>query len=236
MRVFAIADLHLGLQVGKTMDDFGPAWLNHSQRITDNLTGEVTDEDLLLLPGDLSWALHLAEAKRDLEYISALPGKKLLLRGNHDYWWSSLSKIRQALDEWDISDIELLQNDAHRYGNIVVCGTRGWMHPDDKLYKKETDLPIFEREVHRLKLSLESAAKLRKAGDHLVAMMHYPPFGKNLLPTAFTQLLTEYGVEKCVFGHIHHRGPQVVKNYLLNDVLYSICACDQIDCRALRVI
>lgn len=236
MRIFAIADLHLGFQVGKTMDDFGPAWHNHAQRIAGNLQEQICSEDLLLLPGDLSWALKLEEAEADLRFIDQLPGQKLLLRGNHDYWWSSLSKIKNACFNWNLNSLDFLQNDARRYPGVTICGTRGWLHPDDKLYHRERDLPIFEREVQRLRLSLEQAVKLRESGDQLIAMMHYPPFGKNLLPTAFTDLLSEYGVEQCLFGHIHHPGPQVVNNYFLNGVIYSICACDRINCQALRII
>ncbi len=282
MKIFALADLHLGNQVGKSMHKFGPKWENHEQRIADNLAKVATDEDILLLAGDLSWALHLSEAEKDMRYIASLPGRKILLRGNHDYWWTTISKVQHALQNWGLAEqIFLLQNNAIRISaqgelsgigtgftsnkqtaqakrnslkekrvndacvadtnpastatkpGIVIAGTRGWKRPDDNSWKQSEDLRILNREEQRLTSSLELARALKQPGDLLVAMLHYPPFGKNLLPTSYTNLLSDYGVKRCVFGHIHSPGPQVVHNLALNGVNYDIVACDQVNCEPL---
>ena len=221
MRVFAIGDLHLPGGDLKPMDVFGPHWENHFERISESWRRCVADEDLVLIPGDISWAMQLADAVSDLRSIAQLPGTILILRGNHDYWWSSLTQLRCCLPE----RMHAVQNDAYDAGALVICGTRGWTIPgagasaqDEKLYK---------REELRLHMSLDAAKKLAN-GRPILAMMHYPP----LLPehratgTAFTRLLTEYGVTRCVYGHLHSQSVQRGLHGLYDGVRYDLVSCD----------
>lgn len=229
MRVYAIGDLHLPGGDLKPMDVFGPHWENHFERISESWRASVSDEDLVLIPGDISWAMQLADAAADLRRIAQLPGTILILRGNHDYWWSSLTQLRSNLPE----NMHAVQNDAYDVGDVVFCGTRGWTLPQPGSAETADgpagtqDEKIYRREVMRLEMSLQAARRL--AGERPVfAMMHYPP----LLPeyarsgTEFTRLLTQYGVCRCVYGHLH--GPSVQRGYngLYNGVQYDLVSCD----------
>ena len=232
MKIFAIGDLHLPGGDKKPMDVFGPHWENHFERIADDWRSKVSPEDIVLIPGDISWAMQLDRALEDLERIAQLPGRILLLRGNHDYWWSSLTQLRCRLPE----KMHAVQNDAFDAGDVVFCGTRGWILPqnaatmdteDARHSAVSQDEKLYRREVMRLEMSLKAARRL--AGDRPVfAMMHYPP----LLPefarggTAFTRLMTQYGVSRCVYGHLH--GPSVQRGYngLDEGVQYDLVSCD----------
>ncbi len=223
MRIFAIGDLHLPGGDIKPMDVFGPHWENHFARIEADWRARVSDADVVLIPGDISWAMQLADALEDLRRIAALPGRKLILRGNHDYWWSSLTQLRACLPE----GMHAVQNDAFDAGDVVFCGTRGWTLPQGGAAASAQDEKIFRREVLRLEMSLQAARRI--AGERpLFAMMHYPP----LLPefartgTPFARLLTAYGVRRCVYGHLH--GPSVQRGFsgLYDGVQYDLVSCD----------
>ena len=229
MRIFAIGDLHLPGGDKKPMDVFGAHWENHFERISEDWRARVGDQDVVLIPGDISWAMQLDRALEDLRRIGTLPGRKLILRGNHDYWWSSLTQLRSNLPE----NMHAVQNDAYDAGDVVFCGTRGWTLPQAGIEETaegaagSQDEKIYRREVMRLEMSLQAARRL--AGERPVfAMMHYPP----LLPeyarsgTEFTRLLTQYGVSRCVYGHLH--GPSVQRGYngLYNGVQYDLVSCD----------
>jgi len=229
VRIFAIGDLHLPGGDKKPMDVFGAHWENHFERISSDWQEKVSQEDVVLIPGDISWAMQLEPALEDLRRISQLPGKKLILRGNHDFWWSSLTQLRCSLP----ANMHALQNDAYDAGDVVFCGSRGWTLPQPGNAEVQhgaaisQDEKIYRREAMRLEMSLKAARKL--AGERPVfAMMHYPP----LLPeyarggTEFTRLLTGYGVSRCVYGHLH--GPSVQRGYngLYNGVQYDLVSCD----------
>ena len=207
----------------KPMDVFGPHWENHFERIAADWRARVQPEDIVLIPGDISWAMQLEHALDDLRRIAALPGRKLILRGNHDYWWSSLTQLRACLPE----GMHAVQNDAFDAGNVVFCGTRGWTIPPASGAASAQDEKLYRREAMRLEMSLQAARRL--AGERPVfAMMHYPP----LLPeharegTAFTRLLTQYGAVRCVYGHLH--GPSVQRGYggVHQGVRYDLVSCD----------
>ena len=221
MRVFAIGDLHLPGGDMKPMDVFGPHWENHFERICNSWREKVTQDDLVLIPGDISWAMQLADALGDLKEIAQLPGRILILRGNHDYWWSSLTQLRCSLPE----GMHAVQNDAYDAGEVVVCGTRGWMIPGQGASAQ--DEKIFKREALRLEMSLQAARKMAN-GRPIIAMMHYPP----LLPehkaagTAFTRLLSEYNVSRCVYGHLHGHSVQRGVYGLYEGVRYDLVSCD----------
>ena len=203
MRVFAIGDLHLSTSVDKPMDIFGVRWQNHTEKIQRNWQNTVKPEDLVIIAGDISWATDLAEALPDLQLIDNLPGEKILLRGNHDYWWQSITKLRLLRQTEGLSTLDFLQNDAFLLEDgTVICGTRGWLLPGDTDYEAETDEKIMKRELIRLKMSLQEAKKLHDPGKPLLAAVHYPPFVKAVDENEVTALLEEFKVTDCVFGHI----------------------------------
>ena len=197
MAVFAIADLHLPAQQ-KPMDIFGDHWKDHAQRIFDDWRGRVASGDAVLLPGDLTWAMKLEEALEDLMAIGALPGEKVLLRGNHDYWWNSIGRVRRALPE----GMYALQNDSVALGGRLYAGSRGWVLPVPET--DAADLRIYQRERLRLEMSLQHARHV--GGDApITAMMHYPPLTED--EPGFSDLLERYCVTDCVYGHLH--GPAI---------------------------
>ena len=216
MAVFAIADLHLPAQT-KPMDVFGPHWKDHFQRIRQDWLSRVSPEDLVLLPGDISWAMRLEEALDDLRSIGALPGTKLLLRGNHDYWWSSIGRVRRALPE----GMYALQNDSVRIGDRVYAGSRGWMLPGPEL--SEDDLRIYSRERLRLEMSLKHARRIGGEAP-ITVMMHYPPLTDEL--PGFSDILEAYGVEDCVYGHLHGAGLHGAVRGERRGVRYHQVSCD----------
>ena len=195
MALYAIADLHFSFSTNKPMDIFGENWKNHSQKIIENWKNIVTDEDTILLPGDLSWGMRIEEAAADLDVIYNLPGRKILLGGNHDYWWKSSSKL-----EARYPGMRFLKNDFDTYEDWAVCGTRGWLCPNDIRFT-EQDKKIYEREQVRLRLSLDAA--MRKGAEKIILMMHYPPMNDKKEDSAFTELFKEYPIRKVVYGHLH---------------------------------
>jgi predicted phosphohydrolase len=198
MKIYAIGDLHLSLASGKPMDIFGDHWKDHHQQIEKNWKELVTEDDLVLLPGDLSWAMKLDDASADLNWLGKLPGIKIITKGNHDYWWSSLSQINKVLPPGIIP----LQHTAFDAGAAVVTGTRGWITPLSEEYDEEKDEKLYRRELHRLDLALESAAEIGIGGKPLIVMMHYPPVVSGRV-TEFSQLLSGRGANICIYGHIH---------------------------------
>ena len=186
MRLFAIGDLHLSGGDDKPMDVFGPQWDRHFFHIQENWRNLVRDEDTVLIPGDISWAMQLKDAEADLQEIGRLPGRKILCKGNHDYWWNSISRVRSLLPP----SVTALQHSAADPGPFVVCGTRGWMIPTEDQPLGEQDLKILRRETERLRLALDEAAA-KAQGRPLVVMIHYPPLLDRERDTVFTEILEE---------------------------------------------
>ena len=198
MRLFAIGDLHMPGGDDKPMDVFGAHWTDHVARIFDNWRQRVSPEDVVLIPGDVTWAMQLQAAVPDLQAIGSLPGRKLLCKGNHDYWWSSLTKIKQVLPE----GMEVLQHTVTDIGPAVVTGTRGWSFPVEGECAGDEDERILQRELIRLELGLKAACQAA-AGRPVVVMLHYPPLYDNIRDTPFTRLLAAYPVHTVVYGHLH---------------------------------
>ena len=219
MAVFAISDLHLPARV-KPMDVFGEHWKNHFDRIRADWRARVLPGDLVLLPGDLSWAMRLEEAREDLASIAELPGQKLLLRGNHDYWWSSIGRVRRALPEGTWA----LQNDSVLIGGRLYAGSRGWTIPTGDA--EPEDVRIYERERLRLEMSLKNA-RAKDADAPITAMMHYPPLTDEL--TGFSDILEAYGVTDCVYGHLHGAGLYGAVRGERRGVRYHQVSCDGLE-------
>lgn len=197
-QIFAIGDLHMSGTQDKAMDVFGPSWRNHVDRIAKNWRSKVGTDDIVLVPGDISWAMHLEDAAADLQVLHALPGQKILVRGNHDYWWASPAKVRQVLPD----SIRIIQNDAVKIENTVFCGTRGWAFPAGQPFS-DHDRKIFEREKLRLRMTLDRARHLD--GAQTFVMLHYPPLYDGYADTDFVEILDEFRPDHVVFGHLHGR-------------------------------
>lgn len=220
MRLFAISDLHLPGRDDKPMDVFGDKWKDHFARISADWRTRVAPDDAVLIPGDISWAMSFDDALDDLAAICALPGRKVLLKGNHDYWWNSVSRLRAALGE----DAFALQNDSLLLGDTAVAGSRGWD-------AAEMGGKVYRRELIRTELSLASAAA--RHPRRIVAMLHYPPFDDKGAPTPFCDLFARYGVAKVVYGHIHNvRRPQ---RRVLDGIDYALVSCDSLGFRLLEL-
>ena len=218
--IYAIGDLHLSETSDKPMDVFGDAWTNHHLRIAKNWAQRVTPEDTVLLPGDLSWAMTLQEAALDLQFIARLPGKKVMIRGNHDYWWSGISKVRSQLPH----DLFAIQNDSLSLGGVVICGTRGWMLPSHPQFG-EDDGRLLAREAERLRMSLRHADQ---TGLPKICMIHYPPLGPDGESTVFTDLLETFGVSVCVYGHLHGHTHRFAFSGVKGGVRYQLTSADYI--------
>ena len=223
MKVFAISDLHLSNTCDKPMNIFGPVWEGYFEQICKDWVNKVSSDDVVLIAGDISWAMKLEDAVIDLNEIAKLPGKIIITRGNHDYWWKSLQSIRSNLKP----NMFALQNDSIKIGNYVFCGTRGWTVSEDGQYSVE-DKKIFDRELIRLELSLTSAQKLLKDGDKLICMIHYPPFNTKLEKSEFMKLFEKYNVDKVIYGHLHGKNIKAIKYVKINDIEYYLTSCDQV--------
>lgn len=200
MRLLAIADPHLGSVVAKPMTVFGGNWAGHPDAFFEGWRGTVRDDDCVLIAGDISWALKLEEAMPDLSMIAALPGEKIILRGNHDYWWPSISKLRSALP----ARMHAIQNDSIIIKDTAIAGTRGWTCPGSEDFHPD-DQKIYERELERLKLALGSLKG--RVFVHLVIALHYPPFNGRFEPSGFTELIEQAQPDAVVFGHLHGMQP-----------------------------
>ena len=232
MKIFAVSDLHLSINNPKPMDIFGGRWDNYVEKICADWNARVTGGDIVLIAGDISWAMALEDAVPDLEFIGALPGYKIILRGNHDYWWKSISGVRAVLPD----NMYAVQNDAVRLGNCVICGSRGWTVPEKaEEYNSDQDKKIYLRETERLKLSLQSANKLKKEGDRTVCMMHYPPFNLKAEDSDYTVAIGCAGIESCVYGHLH--GYNTRKNHVIvkDGVKYVLTSCDLNDNKLVEI-
>lgn len=231
--VFAIADLHFDSIGDKPMDIFGENWEDHEENIIKSWEELVGQDDLVLLPGDISWALKYKEAYEDLKKINDLPGRKIMIKGNHDYWWESLKKLK----EFNFETIDYIQNNHFIYNDIAIAGTRGWGDIEIAKEIEDSDVlhdeKIFNREIHRLKLSLDS---IRGEYKKLIVMLHYPPFDINLNPNEFGQILEEYKVDVCLYGHLHGDGHRFVKEGNINGVEYICVASDYIDFSPKRIL
>ena len=206
MALYAIGDMHLSESVNKPMDIFGGRWQNHAEKIEKNWRAIVNDDDTVVIPGDISWALSLEEATVDLQFIDSLPGKKLIGKGNHDFWWGTVSKMKKHLEDNGITTIDFLHNNAFELEDYIVCGTRGW-YMDEKQQNtaNETDFDkIVSREAQRLDLALAAALPLREAtGKPILVYFHFPPVYRSFICRPFLDKLHKADIKHCYYGHIH---------------------------------
>lgn len=207
MSVFVIADLHLATADSqKSMEVFGKRWKNYIQKMRDNWQRVVSDADTVIIPGDISWGLATSDALDDLLWLESLPGNKIVMKGNHDFWWSTASKLNKFFEENDIKTIKLLNNNALEVENYIVAGSRGWF-TDKSMQNTEEDVDydkIVNREAIRLRMSLNEAVALRGDTDReIVVFLHFPPVWGEFVCSPIIDILKEYNIKRCFFGHVH---------------------------------
>lgn len=229
-RIFAIGDLHMDGGQDKPMDVFGSHWENHFERIEQDWRGQVRETDVVLVPGDISWAMYLEDAKNDLEKIGSLPGKKVILRGNHDYWWSGITKVREALPEGMMA----LQNDCIVLNDVCLAGSRGWVLPQGDAKLPVEDEKILKREVARMEMSLKAAGE-KGAGRPIFVLMHYPPFNEMSDESEFTKLFVVHGVQKVVYGHLHGASVKNAFSGIRQGIEYRLVSADALDFKVAQI-
>ena len=231
MKIFSISDLHLSGVCDKPMDVFGAGWENHFEKIKKDWNEKVADEDIVLICGDTSWGTVLDEGLYDLRTLKGLKGKKVFIRGNHDYWWNGITKLRDGAPD---DSFYFLQNDCVRFDGVVICGSRGWTCPGSSDYT-DHDEKLYMREAERFKLCFKQVEKVREEGDKLLVMIHYPPFSLKLPETMFTQLFEENQVDKVIFGHIHGEAYFPLRT-VKNGIEYLLTSCDKVNFTLQRIL
>lgn len=221
MKVFAISDLHLCISGAKPMEIFGSGWENYQDIIKENWKARVTEKDVVVIAGDISWAMKTEEAEKDLMYFDDLPGKKIIIRGNHDYWWKSISSVRQILP----NNVYALQNDAIKIGEYIFCGTRGWTVMEKKPLTQE-DQKIYNRELIRLELALNHAKNLQTNNEKIVCIIHYPPFNSAREINEMVSLMIKFGVDSCIYGHLHGACGKFDEKVTIKDIDFYLTSCD----------
>lgn len=233
MSIFTIADLHLSSDGSKSMEIFGPRWRDYQYKIEKNWRAIVNPEDTVIIPGDISWALKLEDSLSDFLFLESLPGTKLIGKGNHDFWWSTMAKLNAFFEENNIRSIRFLYNNAYRLDDCIVCGTRGWFVEENQQNTVgNTDyMRIVNREVIRLRLSLDEAKKLCDAAEEplpILVFLHFPPVWNEFVCKEIVETLKEYGIRSCYFGHIHgaYYAPRT-REY--DGIEFTICAADYLN-------
>ena len=228
MALYAIGDLHLCLGAEKPMDVFGGAWVGYMEKLKEGIS-IIRPEDTTVLLGDLSWALDLESAKADFGWIHEIPGRKIILKGNHDYWWSTASKFYKFCEENGFSDQFILNNNYYEYDGFAICGTRGWFFEEEK--SGEHDEKVFRRELLRLEASLKSAGELPK-----MVFLHYPPRYKGYECPEILALLEQYGVSRCFYGHLHGASHGLAMEGLWDGVDFRLVAADKLNFQPFKVL
>ncbi len=217
MALYAIGDLHLSLTVNKPMDIFGSGWSNHVKRLEESFS-KLNDDDTIVLCGDISWGIDFEESLADFRFIDQLPGRKLILKGNHDYWWNTAAKMKKFFAENDLSTLDIIHNNAFTYGDYAICGTRGWFYEEEQ---SGHNSKVLNREVGRLEMSLKAAGE-----RPIIAFLHYPPLYTGYRCPEIIAKLEEYGVERCYYGHLHGPTHKRAIEGLFGSVNYHLVAAD----------
>ncbi len=221
MSLFAIADLHLSLGEDKPMDIFA-GWSDYVTRLSENWNKLITENDTVVICGDISWAMKLEETYTDFKFIDDLPGKKIFLKGNHDYWWGTKSKMENFLDCNGLNSISILFNNAYVVGDFAVCGTRGWFLENES----ENDIKVLNREVGRLTASIEAALK---TGKQPIVFLHYPPVFNNTKCDEIFNVLLKYDIKKCYYGHIHgKKNMRSAVEGMFEGIQFKLISCDRL--------
>ena len=222
MALYAIGDTHLSLTANKPMDVFGGSWEGYVDKLSQGL-GELKAEDTLVLCGDISWGMSLEEARSDFAFLDALPGRKLILKGNHDYWWNTAAKMNRFFAEQGFTTLQILHNNSYSYGPYALCGTRGWFYEEEQDGHNEK---VFNRELIRLEASLKAAGEGEK-----ICFLHYPPIYRGYRCPEIIALLERYGVRRCYYGHLHGGSHRLAVEGKQGEVEYHLVSADYLKFR-----
>ena len=230
MAIYVIGDLHLSFNTNKPMDIFGENWQNYEEKIKQDWLLKVKPEDTVILPGDFSWAMYLDETDKDFEFINNLPGKKILLKGNHDYWWTTVTSMRRYIQEQDFENIYFLYNNSYEFENKIIAGTKGWNISED-----QEDIRLTKREVTRLELSIQDGISKYGENKEIIVFMHYPPLTKNYINTDYTRLMKKYNIKRCYYGHLHANSIQDAVEGNIDGIEYKLVSSDGLDFKLLKI-
>ena len=234
MAIFVIGDLHLSFNNPKPMDIFGENWAGHEEKIKNNWIENVKEEDLVILPGDFSWETYLADTKKDFDYLNNLPGKKLLLKGNHDYWWTTVTSMKSFLKENNCTNIDFLYNNSYEFDDKIICGTRGWSIIDENADEK-----LIKRELIRLEISLQDGINKYGTDKEIIVFMHYPPITKNKMLTGeeaeFVEMMKKYNVKRCYYGHLHGASIADAVEGQIEGIEFKLVSADGLDFELLEI-
>ena len=228
MALYAIGDLHLSLAKDKPMDIFGDKWTNHAEKLKSGFSSLGAD-DVCVVCGDISWGMGLEETREDFRFIHSLPGKKIVLKGNHDYWWSTAAKAKKFFAENEIDSIDILHNNCFEYGEYAICGTRGWFYEEEK--RVEHDKKIMLRELMRLEASLKEAGDRKK-----LVFLHYPPIYMKYECGEILELFKSYDVKLCCYGHIHGKGCAHAFNGWRGATEFRLVSADYVDFTPVKLL
>ena len=228
MALYAIGDLHLSLAADKPMDVFGGRWVGYVDKLREGLS-VIRPEDTTVLLGDLSWALGIEQAREDFAFISAIPGRKILLKGNHDYWWTTAAKFYSFCAAQGFAGMELLHNNCWFYGDIALCGTRGWFYEEDKVGTH--DEKVFRRELGRLETSLKAAD-----GHDIFCFLHYPPRYQGYECPEILELLTRYPVRRCYYGHLHADSCRLAVQDIWQGIEFRLVSADYVNFNPAKIL
>lgn len=234
MAIYTIADLHLSFGTNKPMDIFGENWIGHEEKIRKNWKEKIKDDDTVILPGDFSWATYLDETKKDFEYLNVLPGKKILLKGNHDFWWTTVTKMRKFLKENNFNNIDFIYNNSYECENYIITGTRGWA-----LTEEEKNEKILNREFARLENSIKEGINKFGSNKEIIVFMHYPPITNSKIiqkeEIEFINIMKRYNVKKCLYGHLHGNSINGAIEGNIDGIEFKLVSADKLDFKLYKI-
>lgn len=230
MAIYTIADLHLSFNTDKPMNIFGENWQDYEEKIQKDWEKKVKPEDLVILPGDFSWAMYLDETEKDFEFINKLSGKKILLKGNHDYWWTTVTSMRKFINERGFTNIDFLYNNSYEFDDKIIVGTRGWVISEDL-----EDIRLTNREIARLELSIKNGISEFGEDKEIIVFMHYPPVTRKNITTGYIKLMKKFNIKRCFYGHLHSNSIQDAVEGNVNGVELKLVSSDGLDFKLLKV-
>ena len=235
MAIYTIGDLHLSFHENKPMSIFGDNWVNHEEKIKRNWIENVKEKDLVIIPGDFSWSTYLKDTYEDFNYLNLLPGKKILLKGNHDYWWTTVTSMKKFLEENNFKNIDFIYNTAYEFENYIIAGTRGWSQTEEGEDKK-----LLKREALRLELSLKKAMEIKKdTSKEIIVFMHYPPLIKsninNIEQNEFIKIMEKYKIKRCYYGHLHSSSIKEAVEGEYFGINFKLVSADGLDFKLFRI-
>lgn len=234
MAIFAIGDLHLSFKENKPMSIFGNNWEGHEEKIKEDWNNKVTENDLVLLPGDFSWSTYLKDSDEDFKYLNDLPGKKLLLKGNHDYWWTTLTSMRNFVKENNFQNIDFIYNNSYEFDGKIIAGTRGWVQSDEP-----EDRRLVEREIIRLELSIQDGIEKYGREKPIIVCMHYPPITnynlQNNISSGFMEVMKKYQVKQCIYGHLHSTSIREAIEGIVDGIELKLVSSDGLDFKLWKI-